>query len=90
MVQIQCRTTFATDEVEAVICTAGFGCLDSVIRPVKCLEQGKLPADSGRWDPSCRRHLKTNENGFTLPLGCSSSWWNTENTRVSRPAPGQG
>jgi uncharacterized protein (DUF169 family) len=59
--------TFVTNDFEAVASPFGAGCSNLVTWPLKYLEQGKLKAVLGSWDPSDRRFLKPDEITFTVP-----------------------
>jgi uncharacterized protein (DUF169 family) len=59
--------TFVTSDLEAVQSPFGSGCANMVTWPIKLLEQGKLKAVLGGWDPSERRFIKADEITFTVP-----------------------
>jgi uncharacterized protein (DUF169 family) len=59
--------TFVTGDLEAVQSPFGAGCANMVTWPIKYLEQGKLKAVLGGWDPSERRFIKADEITFTVP-----------------------
>jgi uncharacterized protein (DUF169 family) len=59
---------FVTNDLEAVVSPMGAGCTNLVTWPVKYLEQGKLKAVLGGWDPSERRYLKPDELTFAVPF----------------------
>ncbi|MFZ5868085.1 MAG: DUF169 domain-containing protein [Thermodesulfobacteriota bacterium] len=59
--------TFVTSDLEAVQSPFGAGCANMVTWPIKYLEQGKLKAVLGGWDPSERRFIKADEITFTVP-----------------------
>ncbi|MEW6533146.1 MAG: DUF169 domain-containing protein [Thermodesulfobacteriota bacterium] len=59
--------TFVTGDLEAVHSPFGSGCANMVTWPIKFLEQGKLKAVIGGWDPSERRFIKADEITFTVP-----------------------
>ncbi|MFZ5449468.1 MAG: DUF169 domain-containing protein [Thermodesulfobacteriota bacterium] len=59
--------TFVTNDFEAVMSPFGAGCSNIVTWPLKYLEQGRLKAVLGGWDPSDRRFLKPDEITFAVP-----------------------
>jgi uncharacterized protein (DUF169 family) len=59
--------TFVTSDLEAVQSPFGAGCANMVTWPIKFLQQGKLKAVLGGWDPSERRFVKADELTFTVP-----------------------
>jgi uncharacterized protein (DUF169 family) len=59
---------FVTQDLEAVMSPMGAGCANIVTWPIKYLEQGKLKAVLGGWDPSERKFLKPDEITFTVPF----------------------
>jgi len=60
--------TFVTNDFEAVYSPFGAGCSNIVTWPLRYLDQGKLKAVLGGWDPSDRKFLKTDEITFTVPF----------------------
>jgi uncharacterized protein (DUF169 family) len=63
-------TMFVTNDINAVASPFGAGCSHIVTFPRQYLARGELKAAVGGWDPSCRKHLKTDELSFaaTWPL----------------------
>ena len=59
--------TFVTNDFEAVMSPFGAGCSNIVAWPLKYLEQGRLKAVLGGWDPSDRKFLKPDEITFAVP-----------------------
>ena len=59
--------TFVTNDFEAVMSPFGAGCTNIVTWPLKYLEQGRLKAVLGGWDPSDRKFLKPDEITFAAP-----------------------
>ena len=59
--------TFVTNDFEAVMSPFGAGCSNIVTWPLKYLEQGRLKAVLGGWDPSDRKFLKPDEITFAVP-----------------------
>ncbi len=60
--------TFLTDDFHAVQSPFGSGCANIVTWPLKYIEEGKLKAVIGGWDPSDRPFMKTDELTFTVPF----------------------
>ena len=60
--------TFVTDDFHAVQSPFGSGCANMVTWPLKYLEEGRLNAVLGGWDPSDRPFMKTDELTFTVPV----------------------
>jgi uncharacterized protein (DUF169 family) len=59
---------YVTKDLEVVMSPMGAGCTNIVTWPIKYLEQGKLKAVLGGWDPSERRYLKPDEITFAVPF----------------------
>lgn len=59
---------FVTQDLEAVMSPMGAGCTNIVTWPIKYLEQGRLKAVLGGWDPSERQYLKPDEITFAVPF----------------------
>jgi uncharacterized protein (DUF169 family) len=59
--------TFVTNDFTAVQSPFGAGCANIATWPLKYLEQGRLKAVLGGWDPSDRRFLKPDEITFAVP-----------------------
>jgi uncharacterized protein (DUF169 family) len=60
--------TFVTNDFHAVQSPFGSGCANMVTWPIKYLQEGKLKAVVGGWDPSDRPFMKTDELSFTVPF----------------------
>ncbi len=60
--------TFVTDDLEAVMSPFGSGCANVVTWPLKYMEQGKIKAVLGGWDPSERPYLRADEITFSVPF----------------------
>jgi len=58
---------YVTNDLEVVRSPMGAGCYGAVGWPIKYLEQGKLKAVLGAWDPACRKFFRTDEITFTVP-----------------------
>ena len=58
---------FVSGDLEAVASPFGAGCSNIVTWPIKYMEQGKMRAVLGGWDPSERRYLKTDELTLAVP-----------------------
>jgi len=61
--------TFVTNDFEAVMSPFGAGCSNLVTWPLKYLEQGRLKAVLGGWDPSDRKFFKARRNHLCGTLG---------------------
>ena len=59
--------SFVTDDMEAVASPFGAGCSNIVTWPLRYLEQGRLKAVLGGWDPSARKYFKTDEITLAVP-----------------------
>jgi len=59
--------TFATEDFEAVMSPFGAGCSYIVTWPLHYLEQGRMKAVIGGWDPSDRKFMKPDEMTFSVP-----------------------
>jgi uncharacterized protein (DUF169 family) len=59
--------TFVTNDFEAVASPFGAGCSNIVTWPLRYLQQGRLKAVLGGWDPSDRKFLKPDEITFAVP-----------------------
>jgi len=60
--------TFVTNDLEVVMSPFGAGCSNIVTWPLRYLEQGKLKAVLGGWDPSERPYLRADEITFSMPF----------------------
>ena len=60
--------TFVTNDLEAVASPFGAGCANILTWPIKYLDQGRLRAVLGGWDPSERRYVRADELTFAVPL----------------------
>ncbi len=58
---------FVTEDFEAVMSPFGAGCSYMVTWPIRYLQQGRMKAVIGGWDPSDRKFLKTDEITFSVP-----------------------
>jgi uncharacterized protein (DUF169 family) len=59
--------TFVTEDFEVVVSPFGAGCSYVVTWPLYYLQQGKIRAVLGGWDPSDRKFMKTDEMTFSIP-----------------------
>ncbi len=60
--------TFVTNDFHVVESPFGSGCANMVTWPIKHLQEGKLKAVIGGWDPSERPFMKTDELSLTVPF----------------------
>ena len=59
---------FVTNDPEVVVSPWSSACGSILAWPQKFIEQDKLRAVVGGWDPSARKYFKTDELSFTIPL----------------------